>query len=166
MARLVLVGLPGTGKSTLARRLGKSWGCAVVDTDDVLSASVGCSPGQYLRTSGVDAFRREELAALRCAVVLDAVVATGGGVVSTPEARALLRSQITVWLDCSDEVLAARVGDGDRPLLGDDPPHAIAALRLERESLYREVSIARVDTSGDLDEAMERVQEALAKVSR
>ena len=165
MARLVLVGLPGTGKSTLAHLLAQDWGCSAVDTDEVLSASVGCSPGEYLRTRGVEAFRREELAAIRRAVALDVVVATGGGAVSTPEARALLRAQPTIWLDCPDEELVARVSDGDRPLLGSDAARGLARLRSEREGWYREVAVARVDTHGDAHEAAHRVRAALAEVT-
>jgi len=162
----VLVGLPGAGKTTLAHLLAQTWGCAVIDTDEVLSAALGSSPGEYLRTFGVEAFRREELAALRRAVAVDAIVATGGGVVSTPEARALLRTQPTIWLDCADDELVARVSDGDRPLLGDNAPEGLARLRLEREPWYREVAAARVDTAGSALKAAARVEAALAEVSR
>lgn len=137
----------------------------MIDTDEVLSAAVGRSPGEYLRTFGVEAFRREELAALRRAVALDAIVATGGGVVSTPEARALLRAQPTIWLDCDDDVLVTRVAQGDRPLLGDNPGEGLARLRLEREPWYREVAAARVDTAGSAAQAAARVEAALAEVS-
>ncbi len=161
MARAVLIGLPGSGKSTLARALAAFWGCDAVDTDDVLSASVGCSAAEYLRTRGEEAFRREEVAALGVAVDADAVVATGGGVVVSEGARDLLATQRTVWLDCDDAVLLTRLGEGERPLLGADPSTALARLRAEREEWYREVSVLRVDTTGEIEEALARLRDAL-----
>lgn len=161
VARAVLIGLPGSGKSTLARALAAHWGCDAVDTDDVLSASVGCSAAEFLRTRGEEAFRREEVAALDVALGADAVVATGGGVVVSEGARALLAAQRTVWLDCEDAVLLARLGEGERPLLGADPAIALARLRAQRETWYREVSMLRVDTSGEIDEALGRLRDTL-----
>ncbi|HSN02070.1 MAG TPA: shikimate kinase [Acidimicrobiales bacterium] len=163
MARAVLIGLPGSGKSTLARSLAADWGCDAVDTDEVLSASVGCSAAEFLRTKGEEAFRREEVAALGAALVADAVVATGGGVVVSSDARALLAAELTVWLDCEDKVLLERVAEGERPLLGADPATALARLRAEREGWYREVATLKVDTSGGIDEALDRLRDALER---
>ena len=164
MARAVLIGLPGSGKSTLARALAASWGCDVVDTDDVLSVSVGCSAAEFLRTRGEDAFRREEVAALGAALTADAVVATGGGVVASEGARALLVAELTVWLDCDNAKLLERVGESERPLLGTDPAAALARLREQRESWYRAVSTITVNTSGEIGEALERLRRALESV--
>ena len=161
MARAVLIGLPGSGKSTLARALAADWGCAVVDTDEVLSASVGCSAGEFLRTRGEDAFRREEVAALGAALAVDAVVATGGGAVVSPDARTLLAGELTVWLDCDDAVLLERLGESERPLLGADAASALVRLRAEREDWYRHVATLRIDSSGEIDEALARLRAAL-----
>ncbi len=166
MARLVLVGLPGVGKSTVASALAASWGCAALDTDDELAAMTGGTAAEVLRRDGIAAFRQQEVAALRAALHADAVVATGGGVVTLSEARELLRHEVTLWLDCEDDVLIPRLVDGDRPLLGDDPRSALEALRREREEWYREVSSARIDASGTPDETVERVRDALAEVAR
>lgn len=161
MARAVLIGLPGSGKSTLARALAADWGCDVVDTDEVLSATVGCSAAEFLRARGEEAFRREEVAALVAALAADAVVATGGGAVVSGDARALLGAELTVWLDCDDTVLLERLGESDRPLLGEDPAGALARLRTEREGWYREVATLKVDTSGEVGEALARLRDAL-----
>jgi shikimate kinase len=161
VARAVLIGLPGSGKTTLARALASDWGCDVVDTDDVLSASVGCSAAEFLRTKGEDAFRRAEVAALGAALAADAVVATGGGVVVSEEARALLTPELTVWLDCENSVLLERLSEGERPLLGTDPAAALVRLREQREGWYREVATVKVDTSGEPGEALKRLRDAL-----
>ncbi len=157
MARLVLVGLPGVGKTTLARALADAWGCPVVDTDDVLATLVGVPAAQYLRERGEPVFRERELEALHAALVDDAVVSTGAGIVTTADARASLERENTLWLDSDDDTLLARVGDGDRPLLGDDHRVALVALREQRGAWYAAVSRSRVDTTGSIDDVIQRV---------
>ncbi len=161
MARVVLVGLPGTGKTSLARALGERWGCVAIDTDDAVARDVGMPAAQYLREHGETAFRERELDALRPALASNGVVATGAGVVTTPEARDLLEAEFTLWLDCEDTTLLERVGDGDRPLLGDDHAAALRDLRQRREPWYRQCSQARVDSSGSFDDVVQKVLEAI-----
>lgn len=165
MARLVLVGLPGVGKTTLAYALGEYWRCAALDTDDVIAESEGVTAARFLRDHGEGAFRQREIEALRQALESDAVVATGAGIVTTNAGRELLEREVTVWLDCDDETLLFRLGDGDRPLLGSDHPHALAQLREQREDWYRSCARLRVDASGSLEEVRQRVLDAIARVS-
>ncbi len=164
MARLVLVGLPGVGKSTLAKALADSWKCDVIDTDDVVATNVKAPVAQYLREHGEAAFRERELDALREALSVDAVVATGAGIVVTPAARELLVLEATYWLDSDDETLLERVSDGERPLLGEDHRQGLATLRLEREAWYRSSARRRVDSSGTIDEVVRRIQKEVESV--
>lgn len=161
MARLVLVGLPGVGKSTLARAIADRWGCRAVDTDDLVEALVEAPAGAYLRAAGEGRFREVEREALAEALAADAVVATGAGVVVEAASRAILRDETTVWLDADDATLLARVADGDRPLLGDDPGAALARLRAERSAHYAEVADVRVEATGPLEAVLARVLEAV-----
>jgi shikimate kinase len=158
VARVVLVGLPGAGKTAVGAALAARWGCAFVDTDDLL----GAPAADLLRDEGERPFRAAEARALARALALDAVVATGGGVVTTPEARSALAGAPTVWLDAGDATLVTRCAGGDRPLLGDDPASAIARLRAERDPLYAAVARARVDASGGPDEVADLVEAAVA----
>ena len=148
MARLVLVGLPGAGKTTVAGVIATRWGCECADTDDEIAATVGGVASQYLRREGEAKFRERELEALRAALERDAVVATGGGAVTMEAARTMLRDEVVVWLDCPDPVLLERMGDVDRPLLDGDPETALARLREERTRFFADVARARVDASG------------------
>jgi shikimate kinase len=159
VARLVLVGLSGVGKSTVARALADRWQLHYLDTDDMLAESVGRPAPQYLRDEGEDLFRARELEVLIIALSSDSVVATGGGVVGTPEARDLLKLEPTYWLDSLDDEIISRLGNVERPLLGSDPVAGIVRLRAERSEWYRDVSRARIDASGTLDEVVARVRE-------
>jgi shikimate kinase len=127
---------------------------------------VGVPAAQYLRDAGEANFRARELDALRVALGNDAVVATGGGIVCTAEARDALSEELTLWLDCDDDVILTRLGDGDRPLLADRPAAALVRLRAEREARYREVSRARVDTSVSLDEVVTRVTREVDRLTQ
>lgn len=163
MTRLVLVGLPGTGKSTVAKALAARWGVEAIDTDDVLSLTLGRSAPTFLRDEGEEEFRRRELEVLLKALETEGVVSTGGGAVTLDEARRALRSETTFWLDCADEEILRRVAVGDRPLLEVDPVNALARLRAQRQPWYEEVSQVRIDSSGKLEEVVERVLDQMRR---
>lgn len=165
MARLVLVGLPGAGKTTLARGLAEEWRCAYVDTDELLASEVGTTAAQYLREHGETSFRARELDALRGALAVDGVVSTGAGVVTTPAARTLLEGERTWWLDADDETLLERVRDGERPLLGDDHRAALVELRQRRARWYEEVARVRLDGAGSLEDVLRRAIEQVQSES-
>jgi shikimate kinase len=151
VARLVLVGLPGVGKTTIAKELAHRWECEALDTDDVFLSREGLSPAAFLRAHDEPSFRLQEVDALAAALASDGVVATGGGVVCTQRGRDLLTREVTLWLDCDDDVILSRLDEIDRPLLSDKPAASIARLRYERSPWYDEVSKARVDTAGPID---------------
>ena len=163
----MLVGLPATGKTTVARALADEWQMKALDTDDLVAQNVGMAAGQYLRAEGEAKFRDRELDALRSVINDDTevVVATGGGIVSSADARELLTAELTLWLDADDEVLLVRLGDVERPLL-DQGAAALAHLRAERDQWYREVSRARIDTAVSIDEVLARVTREVDRLTR
>ena len=76
------------------------------------------------------------------------VIATGGGIVSSPRASDAAREAFTLWLDCDDDVILARLGDVDRPLLADGPGcEPWRDCGANATAWYAEVSRARVETS-------------------
>jgi shikimate kinase len=165
VARLVLVGLPGVGKSTVAHALAQRWQCEALDTDDVLAIAVAMPAAQYLREFGESHFRERELEALQSAVENDAIIATGAGIVTSERAREVVKSEFAVWLDVDDDTLLERVAVGERPLLGDDHAQALTRLRRERDEWYRESARVRVDAAGSLDDVLERIVDATREVT-
>ena len=147
---IALVGLMGSGKTTLARLLAQRLDRALTDTDQLVSEATGMTIAQLFSAEGEAAFRRYELECLRRALARTepSVIATGGGIVLSPEARSLLGIDArVVWLRATPEILAERiVADGARPLLADrNPLRVLREIAEQRGPLYEAVADAIVD---------------------
>jgi len=162
---LVLVGLMGSGKSTVARHIGERLGRRVLDTDALVEELTGRSVREIFATDGEDAFRdlEQEVLAAALASPEAAVVAGAGGIVLREANRALLSASDArvVWLCADVATLLERVrGGGHRPLLDADPEGTLLRMAEVREPLYREVAdaIVLVDgrSLGDVVEAVLR----------
>jgi shikimate kinase len=160
---IALIGLSGTGKSTVGRLLAARLDWPLLDTDVLITQLDGRNIPEIFAEDGEARFRDIETDALRQALAATpAIIATGGGVVLREENRALLRAHtFVVWLDAPTEALIARLlaHDEARPLLaGDDPAARLEALRTTRAGLYAETAHVRIETSGLTAEAVcERV---------
>ncbi len=135
----ILVGLMGSGKSSIGRRLAAHLQIPLIDLDDYLVKKAGCSIPEIFARDGEAEFRRMESEALREVLGQRAVIATGGGVVMSALNRALLREHPPViWLKASPEFLAARIdGDSNRPLIaGGDTLARLQQLAEVRYPLY------------------------------
>jgi shikimate kinase/3-dehydroquinate synthase len=163
-AGLVLVGLPGSGKSTVGRLVAKRLGRPFLDTDDLIAARSGMPASEYLRTGGEEAFREVEHDAVReaCAEP-SAVVAPGAGALSDPLDRwRLWEHGRVVWLRAPEETLLARLaGDSTpRPLLSDAPGERLADLAERRAPFYR-----AADVVIDASPRPERVADAVVDIA-
>lgn len=147
---VVLVGMMGSGKSTVGRLLAGLLDRPLVDSDTQVQARTGRSVRQIFESDGEAAFRRLEAEALADAVAgPPAVIAAAGGSVLDPANRDLLkRAGTVVWLRADPEVLAPRATRGShRPLLAVDPAGTLRRLDAERAELYAEVADHVVDVS-------------------
>ena len=145
---LALVGLMGSGKSTVAGLLGERLDLPVVDTDELIERRAGRSISAIFAERGEHGFRDLEIDALSEAIqMLPCVISTGGGVVTTARGRALLASvPLVVHLDVSPAEAGARLArDTSRPLLSADPHEALERLHQARAVHYGEVAQLSVD---------------------
>lgn len=148
--KAVLVGLPGSGKSTIGRRLAKALGVGLLDTDVAIEQRTGRSIADIFATDGEQEFRRIEEDVVRAALAdHDGVLSLGGGAVTSPGVRAALAGHTVVYLEISAAEGVRRTGGNTvRPLLaGPDRAEKYRALMAKRAPLHRRVATMRVDTN-------------------
>jgi len=142
---IVLVGLMGTGKSTVGRKLAELLGKDFVDADDAIVEAAQLTIAEIFEQFGEAYFRDGERRVIaRLMEEHDGVIATGGGAFINDETRALiLERAIAVWIDCDIDTLVERTSRRDtRPLLRDGDPHEILSrLHQEREPFYSQAQI-------------------------
>lgn len=141
---LILVGLMGSGKTTLGRALAKHMGKAFVDSDEEIQQRTGVTIPHIFDIEGEAGFRQRETAAIRDLVERDdMVLATGGGAVLAEQSRELMQQNgIVIYLKASVHDLWQRTRhDRNRPLLQTADPHAkLTELFQQRDPLYLQVA--------------------------
>ena len=164
---IVLVGLPGSGKSAVGRRLAHRHDAAFVDLDETIERTAGRTIAEIFAGEGEAAFRSLERAAVASLGDADGepsirrVVATGGGAVIDPRNRwALYRGRLPIWLDGRPEVLAQRLRRSPtvRPLItGRDPIGTVRTLARDRERFY--AAGRRLNSAAEVNTLVERIEE-------
>lgn len=147
---LVLVGPPGSGKTTVGRQLSRRLGVGFTDIDAVIVERAGKSIADMFVQDGEDAFRALEREVVAQALVeTDGVLALGGGSVLAVQTRERLRGHLVVHLTVGVADGLRRTGMSTaRPLLaGVNPRATFKALLEARAPLYREVATVEVDTN-------------------
>jgi shikimate kinase len=148
--KAVLVGLPGSGKSTIGRRLSKALGVSLLDTDAAIEQQTGRSIADIFATEGEKEFRRIEEGVVRAALAdHDGVLSLGGGAVTSPGVCEALAGHTVIYLEISaTEGVRRSGGNTVRPLLaGEDRAAKFRALMAKRVPLYWRVATIRVDTN-------------------
>ncbi|MET8704683.1 shikimate kinase [Kitasatospora sp. NPDC004723] len=161
---VVLVGPPGSGKSTVGRVLAERLGVGFRDTDADIEEQAGKPIPDIFVDDGEPHFRALEAAAVRTAASNHpGVLALGGGAVMAEPTRELLRPLPVVFLEVPLADAVKRVGlDAPRPLLAVNPRARWRELMEARRPLYLEVATAVVDTAGRTPEQVaDAVLEAL-----
>ncbi|SDJ25889.1 shikimate kinase [Frankineae bacterium MT45] len=163
--RAVLVGMPGTGKTSVGRRLADLLEVDFADSDDLVIARAGRSVADIFATEGEARFREIESDAIVAALQeFGGVLALGGGAILNERTRTALHASTApvVLLKTGLASLLQRVGDAqDRPLLSDDPQSRLAELAEQRAVLYRDVATVTVDTER---RSVSRVAEVIARL--
>ncbi len=172
---LVLVGMMGSGKSSVGRKLARRLGRRFVDCDTEIERRTGRTVAEIFSVDGEDAFRRLESEVLATVLAAEepSVVATGGGAVIRPPNRELMRRHGTViWLRASPAELAHRMtarSSARRPLLAgsEGDPTALEArlaeLSAAREVAYHQVAHDIINVDGQpVTEIVDRLVELAA----
>ncbi|WP_313070435.1 shikimate kinase [Melaminivora sp.] len=162
-ARCALVGLPGSGKTTVGRQLARRLKLPFIDMDQLLEERLGTSIRIYFEQCGEESFRNheEQLLAELAAQGGPMVLSTGGGAVLRPANRAALRSgfdQVLYLRAAPDDILRRLSHDQSRPLLQvADPLARLRELCRVRDPLYRETAHHVIETGRPTIQALVRM---------
>ena len=180
---VVLVGVMGSGKSTVGFGIAHALQCSFVDLDAQIAKAAKCTVNEIFARGGEAEFRGVETDVLAtvlddaCALIasettLSVVVATGGGAIISQTNRDKIASAAdhVIWLDARVDELVKRTSSSKtpRPLLANDPQQVLSALSGERASLYEQVATAKIDTTGKqidqvIDAALQILRQSVQK---
>ena len=152
MSSIVLIGVPGAGKTTIGELIAAHLGREFVDSDHVIEARAGKPIADIFTQDGEAVFR--ELEAQVIAELLAGpvkVISLGGGALGNIDTRELVQSHVVLWLETGLTQAVERVGmNRNRPLLLGNVRGQLSSLMTAREPIYREAATITVNTS-DLD---------------
>ncbi|MBK9475737.1 MAG: shikimate kinase [Tetrasphaera sp.] len=168
MPAVVLIGPPGSGKSTVAAALADLFAVPWHDTDAAVEAEQGRTIADIFVVDGEAAFRALERAEVARALAHEpGVLALGGGAPMDPGTQEALAGHLVVFLDVGIADAAKRIGfDQSRPLLAVNPRAAWVKLMGERRATYERLATHRVDTAGrSADQVAQDIAALLAGAS-
>lgn len=163
MKNLILIGMPGSGKSTVGVLLAKTLGCGFVDTDLTIQQRESALLQEILDRRGVEDFLDAESAAIRSIACENCVIAPGGSAVCREEAmNHLKRLGTVVYLRLSLETLETRLSNIKTRGVAMEPGQTLAGLYAYRTPLYERYADKTVDTDGrTMEETVAAVLRAL-----
>jgi shikimate kinase len=144
-----LIGLPGSGKSTVGRQLARRLHLAFADSDHAIEQRIGCPIREFFEREGEERFRDLEAEVIDELTQGGGVLSTGGGAVLRPANRKhlRLRGQVIYLKSTPEELMRRLRHDTQRPLLQvQDPLQRLRDLYAQRDPLYRETAHFVIDT--------------------
>ena len=164
---IVLIGMPGAGKSTVGVLVAKHLGLGFVDTDLLIQQRAGRRLQEILAGEGYRELRRLEEEAILALEARSAVIATGGSAVYSERAmRHLGETGVIVYLRAGLDLLVARIDDYDRRGIANPAGQPFAAIFAERAPLYARYADVTVAVDGRTQEEVARAVEAALETER
>jgi shikimate kinase len=167
---IVIVGMPGSGKSSVGRKLAARFAIPFFDADEEIETAAGMNIEQIFERYGEAEFRKGERRVI--ARLLEQpihVLATGGGAFMDPETRELIRAKaVSLWLRADLATLLERTSRRDnRPLLKQgDPRQILEQLMAARAPAYAEADVTADSDMRPTEETVDRVIKALSAYAR
>ena len=167
--RIILIGMRGSGKSTVGPRLAEKLKMEPVEIDKEIETAMGMPISEVVQKLGWDAFRKEESRMIKEVVKREnVVISTGGGAVLLEEnIRELKQAGVCIWLNARAKVLRERMGDAlNRPALteGKTAAQEIPSVLKKRKPLYKKTADITIQTAKKsveqvVDEILQKLQE-------
>ena len=154
--QIYLIGMPGSGKSSLGRRAARETGLPFTDLDGWIEERAGITIPEIIEKYGEEGFRRMETGALAFLTrERPGIIAPGGGAAMAPENRKIMRAWGSILLlDRPLEQILADLRTENRPLLQENPEEQLQELYEKRMPVYREAADVRIPNPGDYQTAL------------
>ncbi len=160
--KIVLIGMPGCGKTTIGKMAAEKLGVKFIDLDEEIVRSTGKSINSIFAESGEDFFRELETKSLGEAMLSDnSVISTGGGIVKFIRNTELAKQAggYIVFIDRPLDLIISDIDTSERPLLKDGADR-LKSLYSERYELYKNAADEMIKNDSDLNTVVKRVCEA------
>ena len=159
MKNIILIGMPGCGKTTIGKMLAKELNRKFVDSDTVFETTVCPDIKEYFADHGEADFRREETNILKnLCNEDDCIISTGGGVIEIPQNKEILQNGgIVVFIDRNPDDIVKDIDTESRPLLLAEGKQRIYSLYERRYEKYKNFCHIRVPNLGTPDELTQKI---------
>ncbi|MEE1013146.1 MAG: shikimate kinase [Clostridia bacterium] len=153
---LILIGMPGCGKSTLGRGLADELRLPFLDLDAAIEDAAGRPIPEIFETQGEEGFRRLETETFRASVTSGKVIATGGGIVTREENLPIAKNGLVIFIDRPLEHIMGDVQTETRPLLAEGKQR-LQKLYEQRYDLYVAWADIRIANTGTPEETLKTI---------
>ena len=160
--KICLIGMPGSGKTTLGKEIARVFDYEFIDMDSLIKKETGLKISQIFSNKGEEYFRSIETSILEKIILNDKklIISTGGGIVL--KNQKILKKTYNIYLECNINTLVKRLNSSkERPLIGDNIVQNVNQLLIEREILYKTISNAIVDSNKTKKNIINQIQEII-----